>query len=93
MQEEAPSDDGRRKGKIVLYITTIQAVRQTSELCKQVALILRSLKINFNLKDVFLHPDYYKELCERMGTQDCSLPQVRCIILQCHRRSPLNFNT
>ena len=61
----------------MLYTTSVKAVRSTHEQCKQLVHILRSHRILFTNKDVFLHPDYGRELAERMGaSKDTSLPQV-----------------
>ena len=61
---------------MVVYVTSLQAVRNTHELCCKVVQILRGHRAGFSLKDVFLHPDYGKELCERMGVEGAPLPQV-----------------
>ena len=78
MQEEGGEGEGGQRGKVVLYTTSVKAVRATHERCKQVTHILRSHQICFTSKNVFLHPDYSKELAERMGNdpKDISLPQV-----------------
>lgn len=62
---------------MVLYTTSVKAIRRTHEQCKQVMHILRSHRVVFTTKDVFLHPDYNRELAERMaGCKDTTLPQV-----------------
>ena len=73
-------DDEGRQGKVVLYVTSVQAVRETHELCKQAVHILKSRRVMFLQKDVFLHPDYGRELSERMEREEderIALPQVR----------------
>ena len=61
----------------MLYITSVKAVRSTHEQCKQVLHILRSHRVLFASRDVFLHPDYSRELAERMGQpKNVTLPQV-----------------
>ena len=73
-------DDEGRQGKVVLYVTSVQAVRETHELCKQAVHILKSRRVVFLQKDVFLHPDYGRELSERMEREEederIALPQV-----------------
>ena len=66
-----------RKGKVVLYVTSVQMVRNTRELCKQMVHILKAYRVKCTVKDVYLHPSYNKELNERLGGGDnISLPQV-----------------
>lgn len=76
-----PDDNDGRMGKVVLYVTSVQAVRETHKLCKQVVHILKSRRVVFIQKDVFLHPDYGRELSERMEREEederIALPQVR----------------
>lgn len=60
---------------MVVYVTSLQAVRETRDLCHRVVGLLRGHGVGFTLKDVFLHPDYSKELSERMGAEG-ALPQV-----------------
>ena len=86
-QDEMPNDDEGRMGKVVLYVTSVQVVRETHEMCKQVVHILRSRRVAFIQKDVFLHPDYGRELSERLeveeeeeeedGDGSITLPQVK----------------
>ena len=83
-----PNDDEGRVGKVVLYVTSVQVVRETHEMCKQVVHILRSRRVAFIQKDVFLHPDYGRELSERLEVEEeeeeqedrdgsITLPQVK----------------
>lgn len=87
-QDEMPNGDEGRVGKVVLYVTSVQVIRETHELCKQVVHILRSRRVAFIQKDVFLHPDYGRELSERLeekeededeedGDGGITLPQVK----------------
>ena len=59
-------------------MTSVQAIKETHELCKRVVHCLRARKIHFTTKDVFLHPTYGEELNERMGgfSKNVKLPQV-----------------
>ena len=67
--------DGKR-GQVVVYVTSVQAVRSTYEECRQVVQILRNMRVAFQQKDIFLHPDYRKELMERLVTDKPIVPQV-----------------
>jgi len=59
-----------------VYVTSVQAVRSTYDECKRVIQILRNMHIMFTQKDVFLHPDYRKELMERLDIKTPAVPQV-----------------
>ncbi len=72
----------------MVYVTSIKAIRKTSESCKEVLHTLRAHHIDFTVKDVHLHPDYSMELRERFQGKSFALPQVsgsskavRCIIV------------
>ena len=75
-----PNEEVGKGGKIVVYITSIQAVRETYEHCKQVVQVLRGHKVQVTLKDVFLHPDYGKELYKRLECDTVQLPQVSALL-------------
>lgn len=76
LRDEERGEHGKR-GKVVLYMTSIKAIRKTHERCKQILLLLQAHQVALTVKDVFLHPDYGKELHERMsGFKDISLPQL-----------------
>ena len=66
-----------KRGQVVIYVTSVQAVRSTYEECRQVVQILRNMRVDFQQKDIFLHPDYRKELMERLATDKPTVPQVR----------------
>ena len=73
-----------KKGKVVLYVTSVQMVRSTRELCRQVVHIVKAHRANCAVRDVYLHPAYSKELSERLGgRENVSLPQV--ITIDLHR--------
>jgi len=57
-------------------VTSVQAVRSTYEECRRVVQILRNMHVAFQQKDIFLHPDYRKELTERLGIDKPTVPQV-----------------
>lgn len=76
MKEETPDTEVGKKGKVVVYTTSIKAVRETSENCRRVLHTLQAHRIDFTVKDVNLHPDYSKELSERLQGSSFTLPQV-----------------
>ena len=58
-------------------MTSVQMVRSTRDLCKQVVHILKAYRVKCSVKDVYLHPAYSKELTERLGgRENVSLPQA-----------------
>ncbi|XP_063413297.1 glutaredoxin domain-containing cysteine-rich protein CG31559-like isoform X2 [Mytilus trossulus] len=77
---EAP--DNTRKireqeiGKIVIYTTSMTVVRQTHERCKIVKKILQNHMVRYEEKDLFMNSENQKELMERLGSNEISLPQV-----------------
>ena len=44
--------------------------------CFQVTRLFGALRVKFDLKDVFIHPDFMEELQERVGDLDVTVPQV-----------------
>jgi len=69
----------------VVYVTSIKAVRETSENCKRILHTLKARHIEFTVKDVNLHPDYSKELRERLQGNTFTLPQASQVSLQLRR--------
>lgn len=82
MQEESPSLPGGR-GKVVVYVTSMQAVRKTYEQCQSILQILRAHQVAFVAKDIYLHPDYNEELQLRLGETKLSVPHV-CTVATCN---------
>lgn len=76
MQAECENEADGRRGQVVVYVTSVQAVRSTYEECRRVVQILRNMHVAFQQKDVFLHPDYRKELMERLRVDKPTVPQV-----------------
>ena len=63
-------------------MTSVQMVRSTRDLCRQVVHILKAYRVKCMVKDVYLHPAYNKELAERLGgRENVSLPQVKELML------------
>lgn len=65
-----------QRGKVVVYITSMRAVRETFEQSQSVVQTLRAHQVAFVTKDVYLHPDYNQELRLRMGETKYMVPQV-----------------
>lgn len=51
-------------------------VRQTHERCKIVKKILQNHMVRYEEKDLFMNSENQKELMERLGSNEISLPQV-----------------
>lgn len=64
------------RGKVVVYVTSMQAVRETFEQCQSVIQILRAHQVAFVAKDIYLHPDYNGELQLRLSDEKISVPHV-----------------
>lgn len=67
------------KGRIVLYTTSVHAVRETFEKCLQVKKILQTQMVDFEERNIFVSKDLHQELIERLQQQQESaleLPQV-----------------
>ncbi|XP_013417328.1 glutaredoxin domain-containing cysteine-rich protein CG31559-like isoform X2 [Lingula anatina] len=64
------------KGKIVVYTTTMRIIRDTYEKCQKVRYILQNHMVRFEEKDVFMNRDHQKELIERLGEDEVTVPQV-----------------
>ena len=80
VQEECEDETEGKRGQVVVYVTSVQAVRSTYDECKRVIQILRNTHVMFQQKDIFLHPDYRKELTERLGGKTPTVPQVRKLV-------------
>ena len=75
VQEESPDAEGRG-GKIVVYMTSLSAVRDTYGECRKVVLMLRGHRVSVQQKDIMLHDEYHKELKERLDDETVTVPQV-----------------
>lgn len=69
------------EGKVVLYFTTLRAVRKTFEDCCMLRMILKGLRVHVDERDVWMHSKFRKELTEVMGS---TLPVPRLFILGRH---------
>eukprot|EP00118_Oscarella_pearsei_P004363 m.18559 g.18559 ORF g.18559 m.18559 type:complete len:242 (+) comp27677_c0_seq4:491-1216(+) len=75
IEEESADADGRG-GKIVVYMTSLSAVRETYQQCRVVLLILRAHRVKVSQKDIMLHDEFHDELKERLGRSEITVPQV-----------------
>ena len=76
MEEEMPNKEEGKKGKIVIYMTSLAAIRDTYTNCNMVLEIFHNHNVVYKTKDIFLHPNYKKELKERMQLKKITVPQV-----------------
>ncbi|KAJ7000922.1 hypothetical protein NC653_011393 [Populus alba x Populus x berolinensis] len=60
-------DCERSKDKLVVYFTSLRGVRKTYEACCHVRLILKSLGVRVDERDVSMHSGFKEELRELMG--------------------------
>ncbi|XP_065059150.1 glutaredoxin domain-containing cysteine-rich protein CG12206-like [Rhopilema esculentum] len=63
-------------GKVIIYTTSLGLVRKTQYECKYVKQIFYNLLVRFDEKDLFVHPNFKKELQRKLGTEILTLPQV-----------------
>ena len=88
LQAECANEVDGKRGQVVVYVTSVQAVRSTYEECRQVVQMLRNMRVAFQQKNIFLHPDYRKELMERLALDKPTVPQVSI----CHEYSNMYTN-
>lgn len=62
-------------GKIVIYTTSMTAVRSTTDACSYVKKVFLNRGIPFEERDVFIHKEHQKELQKRLG-KHLTVPQV-----------------
>lgn len=84
--------------KVVLYFTSLRAIRKTYEDCCYVRLILQGFRIFVDERDVSLHAEYRQELQRLLGTERISVPMLfirgECIggadrVIQLHEEGEL----
>lgn len=61
------SDSKLNKDKVVVYLTSLRGVRKTYEDCCHVRVILKSLGVRIDERDVSMHSGFKEELKELMG--------------------------
>ena len=61
---------------MIIYTTSLGLVRKTQYECKYVKQIFHNLLVRFDEKDLFVHPNFKKELQRKLRTEILTLPQV-----------------
>lgn len=64
---EKENKSNKFPGKIVIYTSSLTAVRDSFEKCRMVQQILRNRMVKFEEKDIYLAPEYGNELKERLA--------------------------
>jgi hypothetical protein len=81
IEEEAPNEELGIKGKIVIYMTSLTAVRDTYSKSCSLLEIFHNHRVVYKTKDTYLHPKYKKELKERLNNRKVTIPQVRVVYI------------
>ena len=76
--DETPNKDTQYPGKVVMYTTSLTSIRDISSSCARVKHILTTHRINFDERDIFLHPAFGDELKERLNCTQTVVPYVFC---------------
>ncbi|KAH7442594.1 hypothetical protein KP509_03G095700 [Ceratopteris richardii] len=69
------------ENKVVLYFTSLRAVRRTFRNCALIRSILQGLRVHADERDVWMHSNFRKELTDIMGK---NVPVPRLFILGRH---------
>ncbi|XP_078683847.1 glutaredoxin domain-containing cysteine-rich protein 1-like isoform X1 [Branchiostoma floridae x Branchiostoma belcheri] len=66
------------RGRIIVYTTSMQVVRDTAEKCQKIRRILESHRVRFEERDVVMNLELQRELRARLGQTEeaLTLPQV-----------------
>ena len=76
--DETPNKETFYAGKVVMYTTSLNTIREISSNCARVKHILTTHRINFDERDIFLHPAFGDELKERLNSTQTLVPYVFC---------------
>ncbi|KAI6653739.1 hypothetical protein LOD99_3243 [Oopsacas minuta] len=76
--DEAANSETAFPGKVVFYTTSLTSIREISAHCTRIKHILNTHRINFDERDIFLHPAFGDELRERLNCKQISVPYVFC---------------
>ena len=76
--DESSNSEIGYPGKVVMYTTSLTSIRGISSNCARIKHILSSHRINFDERDIFLHPAFGEELRERLGSTQVYVPYVFC---------------
>ncbi|GLJ04804.1 hypothetical protein SUGI_0003900 [Cryptomeria japonica] len=71
-----PRASSRDEDRVILYFTSLRAIRKTYEDCCNVRLILQGFRIFVDERDVSLHSGYREELQRLLGNQRISVPML-----------------
>ncbi|CAH1267904.1 GRXCR1 [Branchiostoma lanceolatum] len=68
----------QERGRIIVYTTSMQVVRDTAEKCQKIRRILESHRVRFEERDVVMNLELQRELRTRLGQTEeaLTLPQV-----------------
>eukprot|EP00042_Codosiga_hollandica_P044265 m.432617 g.432617 ORF g.432617 m.432617 type:complete len:593 (-) comp56750_c0_seq1:137-1915(-) len=66
--------ESEQDGRVVIYLTSMQAIRQTYSECQAILQIMYNMSVRLNIKDISMHPDYAKELETRLS--GAKVPQL-----------------
>eukprot|EP00042_Codosiga_hollandica_P030956 m.183800 g.183800 ORF g.183800 m.183800 type:complete len:356 (+) comp53507_c1_seq1:130-1197(+) len=74
--EEAEALAGEQSGgKLVVYLTTVQAVKDTYQACQDIVKILQRARVSFEVRDISMDARFNKELIARLSER-ARVPQV-----------------
>ncbi|KAK4798570.1 hypothetical protein SAY86_030896 [Trapa natans] len=75
-EAESLGRSGYIAGSVVFYSTSLRGVRKTFDDCSRVRLLLRSLRVRFEEKDVSMHREYRDELWKLSGGERVVPPRL-----------------
>lgn len=64
------------QGKIVIYTTTLQVVRESNAKCKRVKKILQSYCVRYEERDLYKKKEYQRELKYRLNLNIIDIPYI-----------------
>lgn len=80
LNEEKVKTGEKAKNKVVLYSTSLRGVRKTFEDCCQIKLILKSIGVKIDERDVSMHSGFKDELKELLGYKFSKSPLPRVFL-------------
>lgn len=63
-------------GRVVIYLSSLQVIRRTSERCKRALALLHNFGVKVDQRDLAYNKAYIHELYERLGTDRFDMPQI-----------------
>ncbi|XP_035682186.1 glutaredoxin domain-containing cysteine-rich protein 1-like isoform X2 [Branchiostoma floridae] len=78
LTQGAQKSYSHERGRIIVYTTSMQVVRDTAEKCQKIRRILESHRVRFEERDVVMNLELQRELRARLGQTEeaLTLPQV-----------------